>query len=81
MSEEFLFPLEETHYRRMFGLSPSVYSRMCWCGIMVCDHSDIEPIVIKRLLRAGCDLVLYGKVNAYTIRITPETGLASCSPA
>ena len=53
-----------------FQLLPPTYARMARCALAVA-RKGVEPSTIAKLRtgKPGCDLVLYGKQVAYTIRI------------
>jgi hypothetical protein len=82
-NDTFLFDgLEEVHsgYERgeSYGLDRSTYARLAHCAI-TCANAGVEPSTIRRLANnhAGCDLTLYGKETAYTIRVEPDIPLLS----
>jgi hypothetical protein len=53
-----------------FQLEPPTYARMARCALTVA-RKGVEPSTIAKLRtgKPGCDLILYGKQVAYTIRI------------
>ena len=66
--------LEEVHseYERgeSYGLERQTYARMAQCAI-ACSRAGVEPSTIRKLSngKPGCDLTLYGRKAAYTIRV------------
>ena len=39
------------------------------------EYGHVEPVLIRRLREGpGCELLLYGTVNAYTLRVVRELG-------
>ena len=66
--------IDEVHsdYERgeSYGLERSTYAQMAHCAI-ACARAGVEPSTIRRLAngKPGCDLTLYGKQAAYTIRV------------
>jgi hypothetical protein len=54
-----------------FQLEPPTYARMARCALAVA-RKGVEPSTIAKLRtgKPGCDLVLYGRQVAYTIRVS-----------
>jgi len=71
--------VEEVHtgYARgqSYDLEQSTYARLAQCAIAL-SRAGVEPSTIRQLAnKAGCDLTLYGKQAAYTIRVE-ESGIS-----
>jgi hypothetical protein len=51
-------------------LDSATYHRLAHCALRVADYANIQPAIIRKLRdRGGCELVLYGRQNAYTLRM------------
>lgn len=52
-----------------FGLCAVCYRRMARCALRAMEYGRVEPVLIRRLLGGGCELLLYGNIDAYTLRV------------
>ena len=69
-------PVAPAERGQSFGLSAACYSRMANCALRAMTYGGVEPVTIRRLRAGGCELLLFGTVHAYTLRVS-----ASTSPA